>query len=87
MKPTLGSLAVSIICLLVTVFKYAAEAREPQQSPTLVDQLRHNFLLLEDSLWLSVLEAVENEADLNYRPEVELIKRFAEFDDRIQEVL
>lgn len=60
-------------------------AREPAKIVT-IDRLRWEFLQLEESLWDSVLDYVENNiGEKKDSPEVMLVQQFGKFGDKITE--
>ncbi|KAJ8946872.1 hypothetical protein NQ318_006782 [Aromia moschata] len=70
---------VCCVTLLVT-----AECREPSKL-LWVDRLRWDFLNLEETLWDSVLDYVENNVKHEEALELNLIRNYEEFGDKINE--
>ncbi|VEN36573.1 unnamed protein product [Callosobruchus maculatus] len=76
--------------IILTLFLLSfSNARVPENLIP-IDRLRYDFLDLEETLWRYVLDYVDNnvkegEIDVN-GPEVELIRRFEEFGNKIQAV-
>lgn len=62
-------------------------ARNNQFGMTVVDNMRKEFLQLEETLWNFVLDHVDNVLVAKERPpEVELIEYFEKFGDKLHEV-
>lgn len=77
-KMQLKILIINIILVLLLNFTLA---RYETKQITQIDQLRHDFLLLEPELWeLTDLVKESNQ------PELELLKRFKLFDDILHQV-
>ncbi|XP_044253043.1 uncharacterized protein LOC123004011 isoform X2 [Tribolium madens] len=73
--------------LLLFVFFALAKARIKTPAKVDVDQLRSDFLNLEDQLWNFVSGQSDNRLKENDQIEVSLIREFEKFGDKIQQVL
>lgn len=72
-----------IAVFIYTVFVCGIFAREPTKIVT-IDKLRWEFLQLEETLWNSVLDYVENNiGDKGAGTEVMLVNKFGQFGDRL----
>nr|CAI5866840.1 unnamed protein product [Callosobruchus analis] len=76
--------------ILLTLFLLPLSNARVPENLIPIDRLRYDFLDLEESLWRYVLDYVDNnvkegEVDVN-GPEVELIRRFEEFGNKMQAV-